>query len=33
VSEVLDEIEAEAGLDVLRLPKTREYFLELRLEA
>jgi DNA-binding Lrp family transcriptional regulator len=33
VSEVLDEIEAETGLDVLRLPKTREYFLELRLEA
>ena len=33
VDEVLREIEAATGLEVLNLPKEEEYFLELRLQA
>ena len=33
VGEVLAEIEAATGLAVLDLPKTEEFFLELRLDA
>ena len=33
IGEVLAEIAAETGLEVLDMPKTREFFLELRLEA
>ncbi len=33
IPEVIDRIERETGLPVLNLPKEREYFLELRLDA
>jgi siroheme decarboxylase len=33
IAEVLSEIEAATGLKVLDLPKTEEYFLELKLSA
>jgi len=32
IAEVLDEIAAETGLDILDLPKEAEYFLRLRLD-
>lgn len=33
VAQVADEIEAETGLTVYRMPKTREFFLGFRVEA
>jgi hypothetical protein len=33
IREVLDEIAARTGIEVLDLPKEEEYFLELRLPA